>query len=127
MIGIVRRGNDDAGGEIFVVHQPSDAGSGDNPRRNRLNAADAQALRNAARNFGTGLAAGIGLKPEDAARLFEEFARVKNEKTRHILGSGLGLSIVRKLAMLYGGDAAVTSEENVGSTFTVVLNDAVTQ
>jgi two-component system, sensor histidine kinase and response regulator len=66
---------------------------------------------------------GIGLKPEDASRLFEEFARIKNEKTRHILGSGLGLSIVRKLAMLYDGDATVTSEENAGSTFTVVLND----
>jgi signal transduction histidine kinase len=67
---------------------------------------------------------GIGMTAEEAARLFEDFVRIKNEKTRHILGSGLGLSIVKKLAALYGGDALVTSEPNVGSTFTVVLKRA---
>ena len=66
---------------------------------------------------------GIGMKPEDARKLFGEFVRIKNENTLNILGSGLGLSIVRKLASLYDGDATVTSEENVGSTFTVVLKD----
>jgi signal transduction histidine kinase len=64
---------------------------------------------------------GIGLAPEEAARLFDDFVRIKNEKTREILGSGLGLAIVKKLAALYGGDAWVTSEPGVGSTFTVVL------
>ncbi len=65
---------------------------------------------------------GIGLAPEDAARLFEEFVRVKNEDTRGIAGTGLGLSIVKRLAQLYGGDATVVSERGVGSTFEVRLS-----
>ena len=65
---------------------------------------------------------GIGMTKEEADKLFNDFVRIKNEKTRTILGSGLGLSIVRKLAMLYGGEATVSSEPEVGSTFTVVLN-----
>ncbi len=64
---------------------------------------------------------GIGMSEEETAHLFGEFARVKNEKTRNILGSGLGLSIVKKIASLYGGEAKVMSEPNVGSTFTVTL------
>jgi two-component system phosphate regulon sensor histidine kinase PhoR len=64
---------------------------------------------------------GIGLAPEDVDRLFGEFVRIKNEKTRAIEGSGLGLSIVRKLAGLYGGDVTVASEVGVGSTFTARL------
>jgi signal transduction histidine kinase len=68
---------------------------------------------------------GIGMTKEDAARLFGEFVRIKTDKTRDILGSGLGLSIVRKLAILYGGDVSVTSEPDVGSTFTVVLREPV--
>ena len=68
---------------------------------------------------------GIGMTPDDAARLFNDFVRIKNEKTVHILGSGLGLSIVKKLARLYDGDVAVASEPDVGSTFTVVLGQPV--
>ena len=67
---------------------------------------------------------GIGMTAEDAGRLFQEFVRIKNEKTRDILGSGLGLSIVKKLAVLYGGDVTLRSEPGVGSTFTVVLKPA---
>lgn len=64
---------------------------------------------------------GIGMTKEDAARLFQDFVRIKNEQTREILGSGLGLSIVKKLAQTYGGDATVVSEPGQGSTFTVTL------
>lgn len=64
---------------------------------------------------------GIGLSPADQARLFGEFVRIRNEQTRDIAGSGLGLSILRKLARLYGGDVTVASEPGVGSTFTVEL------
>jgi two-component system, sensor histidine kinase and response regulator len=64
---------------------------------------------------------GIGMSPEDTARLFEDFVRIKNEKTRNILGSGLGLSIVKKLAHLYNGDVLVKSEPDKGTTFTVLL------
>lgn len=67
---------------------------------------------------------GIGLTPEESAKLFNEFVRIKNEDTYKILGSGLGLSTVRKLAQMYGGDATVKSEKGVGSTFTVTLQDA---
>jgi signal transduction histidine kinase len=64
---------------------------------------------------------GIGMTPQDAARLFGEFIRIKNSQTRNILGSGLGLSIVKKLATLYGGDVTIASTPGVGSTFTVTL------
>jgi len=65
---------------------------------------------------------GIGMTPEDAERVFEEFVRIKTDQTRSITGSGLGLSIVKKLAVLYGGNVSVTSRPDVGSTFTVTLN-----
>lgn len=64
---------------------------------------------------------GIGMSPAETAKLFGEFVRIKNDKTRQIPGSGLGLSIVKKLALLYQGDVTVESEEDVGSTFTVTL------
>lgn len=70
---------------------------------------------------------GIGMTPEEASQLFKEFSRIKNAKTRTILGSGLGLSIVKKLAQLYGGDALVESTPEVGSTFTVTLVDSAPQ
>ena len=67
---------------------------------------------------------GIGLTPEEAGKLFSEFTRIKNEQTVKILGSGLGLSTVRKIANMYDGEAHVKSEPGVGSTFTVTLQDA---
>ena len=67
---------------------------------------------------------GIGLTAEEAGKLFNEFTRIKNEQTVKILGSGLGLSTVRKIANMYDGEARVTSEPGVGSTFSVTLRDA---
>jgi len=64
---------------------------------------------------------GIGMSPDEVAKLFGEFVRIRNERTQNILGSGLGLSIIKKLALLYHGDATVESEPDVGSTFTVTL------
>ncbi len=64
---------------------------------------------------------GIGMSAEETQRLFGEFVRIRNEKTRSIMGSGLGLSIIKKLAILYGGDVSVASEPDVGTTFTVRL------
>jgi two-component system, sensor histidine kinase and response regulator len=66
---------------------------------------------------------GIGMAPEEASRLFNDFVRIKNEKTRNILGSGLGLSILKKLVGLYNGDIKVKSKPDEGSTFTVTLRD----
>jgi len=68
---------------------------------------------------------GIGLSEEERNRLFGEFVRIRNEKTQSILGSGLGLSIVKKLALLYGGDVQVESQPDAGSTFTVTLDAGV--
>jgi len=67
---------------------------------------------------------GIGMTPAECDKLFGEFVRIKNEQTRNIPGSGLGLSIVKRLARLYGGDAIVSSEKGVGTTFTVTLDRA---
>ncbi len=67
---------------------------------------------------------GIGMTGEEEARLFGEFVRIKNEKTRGIAGSGLGLAIVKKLATLYDGNVAVRSNPGRGSTFTVTLRTA---
>ncbi len=64
---------------------------------------------------------GIGMAAEECNRLFTDFGRIKNEKTRHIPGSGLGLSTVKKLARSYGGEIVVNSKPDVGSTFTVTL------
>jgi signal transduction histidine kinase len=69
---------------------------------------------------------GIGMTKDETAKLFGEFVRIKNAKTRNIMGSGLGLSIVRKLATLYGGDVTVASQPDVGTTFTVHLSAATT-
>jgi signal transduction histidine kinase len=58
---------------------------------------------------------------DEAAKLFGEFTRIKNKKTMNILGSGLGLSILKRLSHLYGGQVSVASEPDQGSTFTVTL------
>jgi signal transduction histidine kinase len=64
---------------------------------------------------------GFGLSREDAAKLFNDFVRIKNAKTRGIEGSGLGLATVKQIAGLYHGDAGVSSVPDQGSTFTVTL------
>lgn len=64
---------------------------------------------------------GIGMSKEEVGRLFGEFVRIRNERTRDIPGSGLGLSIVRKVVELAGGDVSVESEPGKGTTFTVRL------
>jgi len=64
---------------------------------------------------------GIGLKEEETKKLFKDFVRIKNEKTRNILGSGLGLSTDNKIEQLYGGKISVQSEFSKGSCFTVEI------
>lgn len=61
---------------------------------------------------------GVGLTEKESAKLFNDFVRIRNDRTRGIEGSGLGLSTLKKIAGLYGGDVSVKSEANVGSTFT---------
>lgn len=64
---------------------------------------------------------GIGMSEKEQGKLFGEFVRMKNEKTRQIEGSGLGLSTVKKIVQLYGGDIRAISEWDKGTTFKVTL------
>jgi len=64
---------------------------------------------------------GIGMSEDDMSKLFNEFVRIKNQKTKNISGSGLGLSIVKKIVDTYEGDITVTSVPEKGTTFTVTL------
>ncbi|KPZ69349.1 Signal transduction histidine-protein kinase BarA [Pseudoalteromonas sp. P1-26] len=60
---------------------------------------------------------GIGISKENQSKLFEVFTQEDSSTTRHYGGSGLGLSISRKLAQLMGGDIIVESEKGKGSRF----------
>lgn len=64
---------------------------------------------------------GIGMKQEDISKLFREFVRIKDPKTKNINGSGLGLSILKRLTDLYNGKVDVKSEYDKGTVFTVKL------
>jgi len=64
---------------------------------------------------------GIGMTPEQQAKLFEEFSQADAATARRFGGTGLGLAITRKLARMMGGDVTVTSEQGKGSVFTVRL------
>ncbi len=64
---------------------------------------------------------GIGMSEDEISRLFHEFVRIKNVKTKNITGSGLGLSIVKKLVDVYNGNVEVSSVPDKGSTFEIEL------
>ncbi len=64
---------------------------------------------------------GIGIAPEDQARIFEEYAQVDGPLQRKVKGTGLGLPLSRRLAELLGGRLTVESVPGRGSTFTAVI------
>jgi adenylate cyclase len=69
---------------------------------------------------------GIGMTPEQQAKLFEEFSQADRTTAQHFGGTGLGLAITRKLARLMGGDVTVASQPGKGSVFTVRLPGGAT-
>ena len=64
---------------------------------------------------------GIGMTPEQQAKLFEEFTQADATTAQRFGGTGLGLAIARKLARMMGGDVTVTTAPGKGSVFTVRL------
>jgi signal transduction histidine kinase len=68
---------------------------------------------------------GIGLTPDEVSHLFARFYRAKNDDTKDISGTGLGLWIIKQYAQAMGGDIVVESEKGKGSQFIVTLPLAV--
>lgn len=64
---------------------------------------------------------GIGIDPEECELIFERFYRSHDRRVSGITGSGLGLSLARRIARMHGGDIRVTSTVDKGSTFTLAL------
>jgi signal transduction histidine kinase len=64
---------------------------------------------------------GVGIGPEDLDHIFEPFWQVDGQRHSANEGAGLGLSIVRRLVELLGGEVSVSSRVGMGSTFTVEL------
>lgn len=64
---------------------------------------------------------GIGISPEEQARIFQEFYRSESAKRFAPHGTGIGLAIVQRVVRLYDGNISVDSEPGRGSTFTVKL------
>ena len=64
---------------------------------------------------------GIGIAPEHHARIFERFYRVDKSHSKKSGGTGLGLSIVKHAVQYHGGKISIQSEENKGTSVTVVL------
>jgi signal transduction histidine kinase len=70
---------------------------------------------------------GIGISPEDQARIFQKFFRSEDPKTREAPGTGLGLNITRSLVEMQGGRIWFDSEFRAGTTFHFTIPVAATQ
>jgi signal transduction histidine kinase/predicted transcriptional regulator len=64
---------------------------------------------------------GVGIAPEDQARIFEEFRQVGSDYAHKVEGTGLGLTLAKKFVELHGGKIWLTSEVGKGSTFSFTL------
>ncbi len=70
---------------------------------------------------------GIGMTDEQLGRLFRPFAQADTSTTRKFGGTGLGLTISRRLAQLLGGDISASSIQGAGSTFTASIQAGIKQ
>lgn len=70
---------------------------------------------------------GTGISSEDLDRLFQPFTQVDASSTRRFGGTGLGLTIARRMANIMGGDISVTSKLGEGSTFTLSVEAEVVE
>jgi two-component system phosphate regulon sensor histidine kinase PhoR len=64
---------------------------------------------------------GIGMAPEHLPRIFDDFFRIENKRTSKISGTGLGLTIAKKIVDSHFGHIEVKSQPDKGSTFSVYL------
>ena len=64
---------------------------------------------------------GIGIPEQDLPRIFDRFYRAKSSKTRMVIGTGLGLPIVKGIIEAHHGSIKIQSKEEKGTTFTVLL------
>jgi len=64
---------------------------------------------------------GIGIAPDDQARLFQPFVQVDSKLNRQYEGTGLGLALVKQIVELHGGFVSLFSEQGQGSCFTIGL------
>jgi len=64
---------------------------------------------------------GIGIAPEHIPRLFQPFIQIDSALNRQYAGTGLGLTLVKRIVELHGGRVGLTSEVGVGSCFTFEL------
>jgi signal transduction histidine kinase len=69
---------------------------------------------------------GIGITNESLSTIWDPFVQADASHTREHGGTGLGLTISRRLARLMGGDITVESERGAGSVFTLWLPAAAT-
>ncbi len=69
---------------------------------------------------------GIGMTPEQMAKLFEAFSQADASTSRRFGGTGLGLALTRRFCKMMGGDVTVASQVDRGSTFTIRLPAQVT-
>jgi len=70
---------------------------------------------------------GSGISRDDLERLFQPFTQVDNSSTRKFGGTGLGLTIARRMAQIMGGDITVSSRLGEGSTFTLSIEGEVVE
>ena len=64
---------------------------------------------------------GVGIDEENLSRIFDKFFRIRSDYTRKVVGSGIGLPLVKAIVEAHFGTISVASELEKGTTFTVIL------